>query len=360
MLSSPEFHYRGATLTFPVVRMNQDGTTSIASGSPTATIVQVASPTDIYPDAGTTYSGTTNEYLNPADNGSVFVDINSEYYEAWAGYFRSRTDGTVTTFPGNQTVRVELISTGKTGDFQMPEEGGSIEVRGVEDHSLSEFSIRIRPPDNDSANFQELKWSWYVVDGNKQLEIHLRKNSKFSCGAAVKTSVYYSENNGNDYQGWHTDTGYTSQCDDLNGDGDDEIYIDVDFVDDEDGNKNVAEIEPNDPILSYTALQKDNVIHFSNPNNNHLTDPATFDEHKDAVSWEGKTYTTGDTESIDRLLNHYFSELGPGFDLTVGDQGGNDGSVLETTSSGTIDYTGTGKFVTYMHLTENRVKVRFD
>ena len=58
------------------------------------------------------------------------------------------------------------------------------------------------------------------------------------------------------------------------------------------------------------------------------------------------------------MVNHYFSVLGPGFDLTVDDKPGD--SVSESGSSGVIEYTGTDSFVTYMHITENDVVVRID
>jgi len=82
----------------------------------------------------------------------------------------------------------------------------------------------------------------------------------------------------------------------------------------------------------------------------------TFDEHAGAVNWEPKTYSdTGDRDApIGRLTNHYFSRLGPNFDLVVDDKESD--TVNEEASYGTLEYDAQGK-VTYMHVSENRMRV---
>jgi len=81
MLSPPEFNYNGVTMTFPII--NISGSSSI-SGTGTAylKIEKKGTPEMIYPN---------NTYRNPIpDNVSqVSFTIKSEYYDAWADYFRS-------------------------------------------------------------------------------------------------------------------------------------------------------------------------------------------------------------------------------------------------------------------------------
>lgn len=374
VVSPPEFHYRGATLTFPVVRVTRGGGTTAATGSSRARIVQVGTTTEIFPDSGTNYTGTNRSYLNPANNGTVYVDVQSEYYRGWADYFRSRTAGNVTTFPGNQTARVRLISTGKTGTFQMPAEGGTIDVRGISSHQVSDFSIEMVDDQDDDADMANLKWSLWAEDGDRQFEMHLRQTSGSKCDTiTVKSVVFYSPADGDSdtddpYHGWHNDSAYRTSCRDVDGDGENETLLTVDFVDDEDGDGNVSEVESGDGMLDYRALDNEDLLHFDNPGNNQLLNessspPATFDGH--GVYWEPRSYdddsadgTVPSEESVDRIVNHYFSELGPGFDLTVDDKNGN--TVAERSSSGLIEYTGGGEFVTYMSISENQVDVQFD
>ncbi|MFW5921859.1 MAG: DUF7289 family protein, partial [Halodesulfurarchaeum sp.] len=83
MLSPPEFHYRGSTLTLPLVQMRGSGT---VTGNPTATIGQDRSGNRIFPNASAEEPST-----NPVQSGVVSVTVKSEYYTAWADYFRTRT-----------------------------------------------------------------------------------------------------------------------------------------------------------------------------------------------------------------------------------------------------------------------------
>ncbi|GAB3682209.1 hypothetical protein GCM10028857_07640 [Salinarchaeum chitinilyticum] len=84
LVRSPEFHYRATpapTITFPIVTVNSDFSTS---GDTTGTLVQTSS-NDLYPDRP--------DHYNPLQDGSVLIQIESEYCEGWEEYFRSRTEG---------------------------------------------------------------------------------------------------------------------------------------------------------------------------------------------------------------------------------------------------------------------------
>lgn len=95
MVSSPEYHYRGETLTFPIVRVTGDW-----SGSPSSALdIRSGSRTAFYPNS---------TRKNPLEDGYVEVEVTSEYHAAWAAYFRSRTDGSVTHTPATNTVTANL------------------------------------------------------------------------------------------------------------------------------------------------------------------------------------------------------------------------------------------------------------
>ncbi|EMA56979.1 DUF7289 family protein [Halorubrum kocurii] len=95
MISPPEYHYRGETLTFPIVRLT--GTeSSPASGT------GVVRRTEGGPDGVT-------ETENPLRNGTVVVEVQSEYYEGWYDFFTQRADGTVTKDDANRTTTARLV-----------------------------------------------------------------------------------------------------------------------------------------------------------------------------------------------------------------------------------------------------------
>lgn len=98
MASPPEFHYRSDTLTFPIVQVGGEGR---ASGDVTGQFTNVSQSKSIYPNA-------SNEYTNPLEEGTVVVEIESDYYDAWYRFFDGRTAGDVEIDHATRTVRVEL------------------------------------------------------------------------------------------------------------------------------------------------------------------------------------------------------------------------------------------------------------
>jgi len=365
MVSPPEFHYRGATLTFPLILTRGSGG---ASGSARATVTAPNDPTKVFADPKKQYpsrcwNGTDSEqFTNPVTNGSVVVRIESEYAKGWGRYFETRTEGII-TYPADDVVLIELISLGQIGDFDMPGDGGSITVSGAAGgHATSEFTIRLRPDDTDSANFNNLEWSMYVEEGDQQFEISLKKSGSGGCdesgntGITADLSVYYSNDGGDTYQGWKQSDAFDAECEDLNDDGDNEIYMDIEFVDDKDGQNDFVDIESGDANLTYQSLSQSDLTAFSPGDFNEST---TFSGHDD---WEsgGVTYDSADSDSetIDRLVNHYFAELPDEFALTVDDKDSD--TINEAGSSGRLITGGSARYVTYLHVTENEVDIQID
>jgi hypothetical protein len=363
MLSPPEFHYREATLTLPVLRVT--GVSDDASGGTQATIEkdETVGTSEVFPDTSESYPAADGDgddgmsYRNPTDQGRVAITVESEYYRAWGSYFESRTEGNVSYDDAGERVRLTLVSTGQKGAFSMPMEGNSIDIRGLEKgHRLKEFGITVRPDDTDSADFSNLQWSlWAEGDGGgEQFEMHVRRSGGSDCAEPMNASLtlYYSEDGGDTYEGWYEDAAFETTCD-----ADGNAALEMGFSDDGDADGDFDEDDgADDPDLTYQSLSKSDLSHF-NPNGDLVNSSSspTFDEHSGTVDWESKSYAAGDTEAIDRLLNHYFGLMGPDIELTVDDKNSN--TVSEGASTGTVDYDGSGKYVTYLHVSENGITV---
>ena len=97
MISPPEFHYRDATLTLPLVTVgNSNAFQGRAAISRTSTTQQ-------FPTGATGFS-------NPLENARVQITVTSEYYRAWGQYFETRTQGEVEYDDANNRVTLDLVT----------------------------------------------------------------------------------------------------------------------------------------------------------------------------------------------------------------------------------------------------------
>lgn len=98
MVSPPEFHYRNATLTLPLVTVSGDASLSSRAhlsknGTTTRVFPQPASPTR----------------SNPLEQSKINVTVQSAYYEAWGTYFETRTAGDVAYDHDDSEATVTLV-----------------------------------------------------------------------------------------------------------------------------------------------------------------------------------------------------------------------------------------------------------
>ncbi|MES3160709.1 MAG: hypothetical protein PPP55_03955 [Halorubrum sp.] len=95
MVSPPEYHYRGDTLTFPIVRLTGD---DAPSNRGTGLVRQDVVGERVF-----------SEVANPLQDGTVTVEVQSEYYEGWYDFFSQRADGDVTKDDENRTTTARLV-----------------------------------------------------------------------------------------------------------------------------------------------------------------------------------------------------------------------------------------------------------
>ena len=350
MVSPPEFHYRQATLTLPVVRVEGSGGAG-GDGASRVTLREVPDSFDReYPNSTRNYTTiASRQFVNPVQKGFIRIEVESEYYEGWGEYFRTRTDGQVSVFDGNQTARLDLITVGTLGQFDFSGVGDRVPVRGfpADGHSLDEFQVTLWPSDTQSSKFNNLKWSLAAEEGDRQLELAVTGNGA-KCGDTVPVVIYYSDDGGTTYESWKLlatveDTGPV-------GCSDDPVYLPIDFTDDS-------------QTVTYTSDSSLKLYRFDGISQGEFgVSPAgtlaADDDHAE------QTLADGDTRNVTFVVSHYFSEFGSNIEFEVY-EGNNAGQCYAgagdcTPSNGFIDYPGNGKVVTYLHVTENGVEVTFD
>ena len=170
MISPPEYHYRGTTLTFPIVRLTgTDQTPQRGTG------VIRRSAGD--PDAVT-------ETANPLENGTVVVEVQSDYYEGWYEFFSQRADGSVTKYDANQTTVARLVVPDEVTFSRAISLGGEYshesESNGLDESLYSEDEVYPSPDPMIDSALQEAE------DANNSL------SNCFDSGSACTNGTYYA------------------------------------------------------------------------------------------------------------------------------------------------------------------------
>ncbi|XVH30980.1 DUF7289 family protein [Haloferacaceae archaeon DSL9] len=360
MVSPPEFHYRGETLTLPIVRTTGDGR---AAGRVDATISQMRM-NRVYPAADGRYS-TGESYRNPVRNGTVRITVESDYYRGWAAYFETRTSGAVTVDERARRASVVLETVDRGGTVTLPEKGGSVPVRGqAAGYAVTDFGVEAALGDGTPNNMDV---SFYARTDRRDFEVLVgippglgNNYCEASDDHRLAVEAYYRDRDGDEgIHHWRNDD--VSLHDGA-------IRLDCDREDP----ALVADFTDNTPMTFASGGM---------PN-----DRAT------ALDWSGETATaagladertgetataagladerTGETIRVSEDTNevqelgfltvHYLAQLAPEYELTVHHGPGNRGSAhLDTNRSRlTFEYeSGGNRYLTYLHITENEIRV---
>lgn len=102
MVSRPEFHFRNDTLTVPILATRGDGA---VDGS--VQVTSAGSPERRFPNRSANLT-------NRVEDAKVAVTVNSDYYLAWARYFREQTGGYVSVDHARETATVVFLALPET------------------------------------------------------------------------------------------------------------------------------------------------------------------------------------------------------------------------------------------------------
>ena len=111
MTSPPEYHYRGTTLTLPIINVTGEGA---IGGRPSGQITPVTVAEDAVPGVST-----------PLESGTIEIEIQSDYYQGWYAFLNDRTEGETEIYHSNQTV-VSTLTVPDTVTFDTALSVGSI------------------------------------------------------------------------------------------------------------------------------------------------------------------------------------------------------------------------------------------
>nr|WP_229109692.1 hypothetical protein [Halapricum desulfuricans] len=383
MISPPEFHYRGATLTLPAIQVTGDGA---ASGSVDLTVTPRQQARVVYPNAttatedgtGAPYDETATtsyrNYTNPVRSGTVNVTVHSEYADGWETYFRERTTGN-TTREGDTVTLTLATTSGPPGAFEMPVFGTEdyVEASGIgDDHPLTDFETSVVFDEGGGTN--EFSYWYEDEDSGTQWELHVSPKNSGNFDASDEPDVYiaqyfYDGNSVEEYEVWETTVSASSDAIEWSekDNGDPELTIDFMAADTE------TEMEYDDSGVKTGGGKSGDVCDGNqwcfgeniNDKDTEMKNEVTLDGHGTIGGCEPGTYSKGETDTgcmLGHIVNHYLSEAGPDVRLHAKTGPGGSDPIQQGRSGGTLLYEEQpgARFVTYLHVTKNEVDVDLD
>jgi hypothetical protein len=168
MISPPEFHYNGETLTLPIMKIEGNevfsGRTDVA-----VTVSSDNMPVVLYPDQNST------KKVNPLSSDKVLIYIKSEFYTAWADYADSLTYASATTDDASQTAIVELEVLPEMGKDQLKQTFKIGTLNDTKPAPMYNFTLNLEAKSSQGLNPNNYQIT--ATSGTKTLTYYVQKTS---------------------------------------------------------------------------------------------------------------------------------------------------------------------------------------
>ena len=303
MISPPEFYYRSATLTFPIVQIEGEYR---KSGAVSGDIKQAEIEGKIYPN---------ETHRNPLENGSIVAEIESEYYQGWHDFFDERTEGDIDIDHENKTTTVVLETESDIGVFDLYEgitSGGISDDPGVEVFNITLVS------DEGPQGFTPVQYVSLHSEENEEgedFEIIFRPANNESTGIEI---IYQDDDR---YEVWENDSTEFISEGPFGGEHPQDQYYEL-FVD----------LTSNSTTMEYTSSIN-----------------ATINN---------ETYSTGDSVELGELVEYYLVSMEGtidfGYDVNVH---GQSSGIDDEASGGSFVYEPEGDIIQYLHVTNRTITI---
>ncbi|AEH61308.1 hypothetical protein Mzhil_1469 [Methanosalsum zhilinae DSM 4017] len=197
MISPPEFHYNGQTLTLPIMKVN--GYSSVSGSSDISiSVTSSDTPKQLFPDRA-------NNRTNPLEADKIIIFIKSEFYDAWADYANSQTYTRATTDIPNKTAIVELDVIPPMGKnvLAYPFKVGAID--DTQDYPMHNFSFELHAKGSQGLNSLN-NYEVFASSGSRTLTFKLHEKSN-----EIKiTSILYQDTSvdGDNEEEWEGKDGF--------------------------------------------------------------------------------------------------------------------------------------------------------
>ncbi|HUV83104.1 MAG TPA: hypothetical protein VMW53_08540 [archaeon] len=306
MITPPEFHYNGETLTLPIIKINSNQ--SIGGSG----VVNLYFQSDNTPNVLFPNRSENPEFKNPLLIGKqVEVVIKSDYYRAWAKYIEERTDAQVSTY-GENKKEVHVLLNARPND-QAQDLNPPMEVYGfntTNESALKQFNITI----GDVKNNLNMDFTTSTSKTLPYLTFNTKKEGGLGL-AGITIELNYYDTSGVETWNWDVQ-GIKIDI------GGEDYSVEADYLDDYDG-------------IDYSS---------GNPSWTWINETPPYNT----------IYNSGDSGPNGRkIFQHYMSLVSPNFNFYPGDKF--DGFDVDE-SSYVLFYDVNPPHITYLHIVEHKIQ----
>ncbi len=170
LISPPEFHYNGETLTLPLMKIN--GRSSVSGTSNVGVSISSSNmPLVLFPN--TTMSSTR---VNPLEADKVIIYIKSEFYDAWANYANAQTYTSATMDAANKTAIIELEVIPLMGESTLTDSFKIGALNSTKSSPIYNFSFHLEAENSDENGLNPSNYDITASSGTKSLTYTLDKS----------------------------------------------------------------------------------------------------------------------------------------------------------------------------------------
>ncbi|WP_406660493.1 hypothetical protein V7O66_11675 [Methanolobus sp. ZRKC3] len=181
MISPPEFHFNGETLTIPVMKVS--GNTSISGSTDIDINVRSANtPTLLFPN-----TSVNSNFTNPLDVDRIVVFIKSEYYDGWAKYAETLAEVKATVDDANQTAIIDLEAIPEMGTIGLPAAFNLKKVNQSNSNPIFNYAMYLKNQGTDASSFNPSGMTFTASTGTKKITYEIKKD------AMLRVKVSYQD-----------------------------------------------------------------------------------------------------------------------------------------------------------------------
>ncbi|AKB85756.1 hypothetical protein [Methanococcoides methylutens] len=167
MISPPEFHYNGVTLTLPIMKINGNSSSS-GKGDINIAVTSDNTPYVLYPN-------TSAHRTNPVTHDKIIVYIKSDYYKAWANYADTMVYTSATTNEINKTAIIQFHTTPPMGEFSLINKLRIAQVNASNTLPFYDFAFHLEAEDTNSDGLNPDNYEMKATSGTKTLTYNFQK-----------------------------------------------------------------------------------------------------------------------------------------------------------------------------------------